>query len=272
MRSRQLWPKIVGRDDHAASERVDWDSAESKAQATQWFRQAIFEYVRDYAARGNDALMVFNDKKAPNRLADEHRELLDESLFVNEIAPEFARYLGNYPRLSLPGVEENLTWSEITFGFKPTLTVTQVLLYSHDDPASRQYLMATKQIYGSHYIDSSLAFSMLVNVTAADATNTYLIFTNLSRSDSFTGVLGGVKRSLVGAEAIQHVKEILKVAKSRLETNGDVLQASDAEAEKPGGMDQIRVLSHNPIIQGLLVFFVVGLMFGIYTFARRFRS
>ena len=251
---------------------VDWDSAESKARATEWFRREVFDYILDYSRRGNQALMTFNDKKTPTRLADEHRQLLDEALFINDFAPEFAKHLGNYPAFVLPGVDDSLTWSKITFGFKPTITVAHVSAYTHNDRGTPQYLMATKQIYGSHYLDSSLALSMLVNVSANGSLNTYLTFTNLSRSDSLTGPLGGVKRSLIGTEATQHVKDILKFAKVRLESTPAERQVSEIGPTDINLLGVIVDELGNPIVQAALLIVIGAILFAGFYIFRRLRS
>ncbi len=250
---------------------VDWNSADSKELATQWFRRELFDYINDYSQRGNDALMIFSDKKTPIRLADEHRELLDEALFVKDFAPEFAKYLGNYPAFKLSAVDDSLIWSKITFGFKPTITVAQVAAYTHYDQTAPQYLMATKQIYGSHYLDSSLALSMLLTVPANGSTNTYLIFTNFSRSDSLTGALGGVKRSLIGTEATEHVKDILKFAKARLESTPSAEQVSERPSSDQSMLGILWDERINPIVQGVFIIVAGVILFAVYLLLRKLR-
>jgi hypothetical protein len=54
---------------------IDWASPSHPTQVNQLFRQILFEYVRDYHTRGNDALMEVRSEKVPLLLRDEYRSL-----------------------------------------------------------------------------------------------------------------------------------------------------------------------------------------------------
>jgi hypothetical protein len=119
---------------------IDWNAPEHQTQATQIFRQMLVEYVRDYTTRGEQGLMQYDNRKEPLRLADEHRMLLDGSLFVDELAPEFTKYLRNFPRSDLSGVENRLDWAKVNFGVKPIITITHTISYADQGESRVSYL------------------------------------------------------------------------------------------------------------------------------------
>jgi hypothetical protein len=84
-----------------------------------------------------------------------------------------------------------------------------------------------KQLFATRYLESSLAFTYLVSFRGNDATETYLVFTNLSKSDALTGAFGGVKHSLVEKAAFEGTSEMLSLAKYRLENPKSVAGQTD---------------------------------------------
>ena len=58
---------------------VNWQAPDYAQQATQLFRTMLFEYVTDYRARGDAALINYGDKSNEVRLAEEHNALTKAS-------------------------------------------------------------------------------------------------------------------------------------------------------------------------------------------------
>ena len=198
---------------------VDWTAADAAATApAQVFQQILLEYAADYVQRGSDALIQYDNRQNAVRLDEENRILLEKALFIGDIAPEFVKYLRDVPRAQLASVERSLDWSTVTFGLDPIIAITDTARYAPGGGNAPQYLIATRQVYASRYSDASLALSMLITASAAGEDETYVIFSNRSRSGSLRGLFGGVKRSLAGGEAVSRIKTILELARDRLET------------------------------------------------------
>ena len=199
---------------------VDWAAPDYRLKATQLFKSMLMDYVRDYLARGDAALMEYNDRSQAVHLDEEHRSLLDSAIYFNQFAPEFAAYLKNFPRPELAGVENALFWSRIKFGLKPVITITHVVIYARRATNAPQALVASKQIYADHYFDSSLALSALINIPGASApSDSYLLYTNRSRADALGGFFSGLKRSIVESQAIDGLKTILQETKLKMEAS-----------------------------------------------------
>jgi hypothetical protein len=194
---------------------VDWDSPEYREQTTSLFSSILIEYMRDYLLRGDRALIQIDSRKTPVNLPDENREMLERALFIKEFAPEFRKYLSDYPRYQLSDVDTGLLWSKINTGIKPIVTITQTSAYANAGGGLPQFAVMAKQIFATRYVEDSLAFTYLVS------------FTNLSKSDALAGAFGGVKRSLVEKAAFEKTAEMLSKAKYRLENPNNVGEPTD---------------------------------------------
>lgn len=249
---------------------VNWDAPDHRSQTTQLFRQMLVEYLRDYTASGDKALIQYDSEKMPVRLADEHRILLDGSLFLRSLAPEFYSYLRNFPDGELSGVENTLEWSKVDLGLKPVISLTHILTYAQRGSESSHLLVATKQIYATHYFDASLALTFVVRMQAKDSVGTYLIFTDVSRSDSLDGVLGGMKRTVVGKQATERVQELLEQTKSNLERNASNQAEPVTELKKEKG----EISPFNELVSSRAFQVILLTVFGaivLYLYLRRKR-
>ncbi len=192
---------------------INWNAPDSRAQALALFKQMLVDYVAAYQRGGNAALGEYHDQKQPLRLADEFHGLLQQTPYLVEYVPEFHRYLEQYPNQTLPQVENFIYWSKEKFGLKPVLTLTHVTIYQRPHGLFSA-LIASKQIYASHYYEASLGLTAFV----PSAQSAYLLYLNRSRVDALRGWLGGTKRSLITRELRNGTEKNLQLIKQRLES------------------------------------------------------
>lgn len=134
----------------------DWASPNSGLQAQSLFRELLLNYVRAYLARDGAALAEYRDKRQPVSLATRLREMIDASMEPSRAldgVSQFMQYVADYPANPPSNLERFVYWSKLRFGFKPTITVSDVII----DHEPGQLLMASKEIYASHYINGSLS-------------------------------------------------------------------------------------------------------------------
>lgn len=199
---------------------VDWSAPDYRSQATHLFRQMLVDYVRDYLARGNVALMEYHDRSRGVRLDDEHRSLLEASLYINDFAPELAQYLRTFPKSELTNVGNSINWTKIKFGLKPVTIVTHVATYRRQAGGVSQIIVVSKQLYANHYFDSALALTALISIPNNGTTSTsYLLYTNRSRADALDGSFSKLKRNLVEDESLTNLKAILLQTRLNLESS-----------------------------------------------------
>ncbi|CAN5635970.1 hypothetical protein BH10ACI3_BH10ACI3_26880 [soil metagenome] len=242
---------------------IDWNAADAEDKVSALLEQFLVDYVYDYLARGDLALMQYDDQLKPLRLADEYKELTEGSVFLDALAPEFKKYLASFPRTELKGVDNSVFWTKLTFGLKPMVSITHSTAYDRRVDTAPMFLIATKQIYASRYIDSSLALSMFITVKGDAGAESFLVFTDVSRADALAGAFSGVKHAVVEREAVEKATDLLERAKGRLEKKpAPAGQAENDGTETMSDM-AIEILKH-PVMLGVGFLFFAGLILFAY--------
>ncbi|MFN2517004.1 MAG: hypothetical protein ABR556_12420 [Pyrinomonadaceae bacterium] len=194
---------------------VDWQAPDYRIQATQLMKIMLLEYVRDYVARGDAALIEYNDKPKEIRLAEEQHALMTASGYVNGFLNKVPHYRKGLPTSELRIVENAIVWSKIKFGLKPVLAINHIIIYKREQETGPQILIASKQIYANHYFNSSLALTAFVNIPGANP-GSYLFYENRSRADGLEGAFSSIKRSIVEDKAVDGLTAILESSKMNL--------------------------------------------------------
>lgn len=109
---------------------VDWSAPDYRAQATQVLKLMLLDYVRDYQARGDSALIEYHDKQTAVRLADEQRDLM--AALSHDVLEEIPQYLKSSPNAELRLIEHALVWSKIKFGLKPVIAINHITIYQRE--------------------------------------------------------------------------------------------------------------------------------------------
>jgi len=197
---------------------IDWAAPDYQLQVTNLFKEMLVAYLKDYRARGEAALIEYNDKRDRINLAAEQRALTSASGYINSFLAD--------TKSGLQLLEERLVWSKIKFGLKPVIAVNHISIYKRNSDAGPQVLVASKQIYANHYFNAFLALTAFVNVPGA-TNGSYLVYENRSRADGLEGPFGRIKRGVVEKKALEGLRGIIAQSKASLE--GSVLTASTAE-------------------------------------------
>lgn len=184
---------------------VNWQAPDYAQQATQLFRTMLFEYVTDYRARGDAALIKYGDKSNEVRLAEAHRALTAAAGYLNDVAGANSE---------LQPVEELIVWSKIKFGLKPVIAINHVTIYKRERELGPQILAVSKQLYANHYFNASLALTAFVTLPGPTS---YLVYENRSLADGLEGPFSKLKRSVVEKKAVEGLKGILANSKTTLE-------------------------------------------------------
>lgn len=188
---------------------VRWDAADWRVQAAASFKQALLDYVTAYVRDGNDALIEYADKQPPVRLAEEVRALIRETPYVRASAPAVLTALD----ARRGGGRRLIYWSKEQYGYKPTITVTELSVFDRDGGG---LITASKQLYATHYFEGSLGMSVATPLGGPDD-GFFLMHLNRSRIDSLRGPLGGMKRMLGARRLRRAMEDTLRQAKARVE-------------------------------------------------------
>jgi hypothetical protein len=197
---------------------VDWNAPDAAAKADVWARGRLLAYVNDYLARGDAALITYNDKSNAVPLAREWAGIIGNSPALKAYAPDLQRYLTGFPKVTLRGVRDELYWDRQEFtGLKPILGVTHIVTWS--DPAHPdRILIAQKQIYASHYFFGGLAVTLVLqDPKDVDPPATYVVYANRSRGDLLKGGFGGLRRRMAEQAVTSSAEDMLTSMKKSLE-------------------------------------------------------
>jgi len=180
-------------------EEIDWKAGDVQAQVDAYARRRLLEYVTDYRARGDTAMVVYDDR-GNVRASGAFAALLGQSPYVYEYAPSFHRYLATYPHGKLDGLTEVLFWSDEALPrLKPILSITHLAVYAPPELPGAT-LVAAKQIYADHYFEA--AFELLTVIdrpTSAGEPGIYLVLLRRFRFDDLpSGGLINIRGKVVG--------------------------------------------------------------------------
>ena len=194
---------------------TNWTAENYQGQAENLFKKMLIDYLGTYKTGGNRYLVNYADQKQTLKLPDDFSALLKESNYVTEYAPELASYIDKFPNAQLPGSEDFVYWSKEKFGIQPVLSMTHVTIYPRKRGNTSEVLIASKQLYATHYFESSLAFTMMLPREGGDGS--YLLYLNRSRSDTLRGFFSGITRLFISGHVRDGAAKSLQLAKERLE-------------------------------------------------------
>jgi hypothetical protein len=191
---------------------IDWHAPGAKAHAAAMFKSMVLEHVRAYWSGEGQKIEEYDDGKRPIRPAAEFEGILNNSPYIEGLAPGLPEHLRHFPSMHAAGFEDFLYWSKERFGIAPFITVTHVTIAR---PRSGGLVITSKDVYSSRYIDSSLGMSIASG--PGDATGFVLVYLNRSRANALRGGLSGLRKSMVERRARSGIEESLKKVKARLE-------------------------------------------------------
>jgi hypothetical protein len=191
---------------------IAWGTPNEADQAAAAMRQFLVQEARTYLASGSAALPDYVDRQGTTPRAAAFRELLRPSDFKAESQPELFQWLDQFPRATLEGADSFLYWSREKFGLKPTISISHSVI-THKDGA---VVFGSKQVFASHYFESSLGMALFVPVPGAPYG--YVTYLNRSRVDTLRGFLAPIARLVAARRAREGLERMLTGVKGKLET------------------------------------------------------
>jgi hypothetical protein len=129
--------KIGGTAMTAFRDAIDWSAPDATARANALARQKLVAYVADYAARGNAALIRYNDRSQPVSLAAQWHGLLQNSPSLLSYAPALARHLDEFPRAPLAGGTDVLYWAKENYAGRLVVHADHMVTWRGEERANR---------------------------------------------------------------------------------------------------------------------------------------
>jgi hypothetical protein len=198
-----------------------------QAQSVQReFRRLIVDRVNSYLERGLRAAEPYHDHVVQVDPAQVGSRLLTGSPWLTLRAPSLARYIDRFPALAASGVDSFLYWLDTTQTPKRTIQVVHVAIARRQprEVLSPEAVVVSRQIFASHYINGSLAVSVLLFDPASS--RRYLVYFNRVHVDGLDGWLGGLRRLLVERAAKRRGAAALDEQRKRIEAWPEPASAS----------------------------------------------
>ena len=185
---------------------IDWNRADYRTQVTNLFRSMLVDYVRDYLARGNIALIRYDDQDGQVNVEQEQASLVEGAVIFNSLVPELKNELRSFPASSHGAVQHSISWAQVKFGLKPVVVITHTAKYTEAD----RVITVSRQIYANHYFDSSLVITGAFSISSpANEPASYFLYTSYTRADALDGTFGKLRRNIARGEAVKRVTALL---------------------------------------------------------------
>jgi hypothetical protein len=199
---------------------IDWSSAVHGARAEAMFRQLLATYAEAYLKRGNTALFEYANNDDPVRVSDSLDKLIGRSQFLQQAVPDVWTSLQRFPEARPADAEDIVYWLKERFWLLNVLSLNHVTIVDRATSSGRMVLAVTKQLYASHYYESSLSTTMFVEGPAG--AGAYLIFVNRTRADIRRSGFTWVERLLLNHLVRGRLDAQLKFLRGQLEAgSGD---------------------------------------------------
>jgi hypothetical protein len=190
----------------------DWSAPDARARVEDLVRLRLVEYLQSYQRDGGGALAVYADRRYRTAVAEELHAVLRATPAMYGYTAELERHLRGYPQETLEGASSFFYWAKEKFGLKPTVNMYHVVVYG--DPARPDLsLVASKQLYASHYFEAGLELYSLVDHPSGRGT--YLFYVGRSRADALRGTFGGLKKSIVQGRALDGLRKAMASIRGR---------------------------------------------------------
>jgi hypothetical protein len=190
---------------------IPWGAPTEAEVAAGLLRQFLVDEARTYLSGGSAALPDYADRTGTNPRATAFRLLLRPSPYLAEAQPEMFAWLDTFPKGQLADAEHFLYWSREKFGLKPVVSVTHAVLMRRE----RAVAFGAKQVFASHYFESSLGLSVFISTPGTD--DGYMTYLNRSRVDTLRGLFAGLARVIAARRARDGLERMLIDVKRKLE-------------------------------------------------------
>jgi hypothetical protein len=197
---------------------IDWTAPNAADQLNQLLQNMALGRFLAYQQEGNAALGVYNDKEHPTDVPNQFAYILSYLSILPERFPDFYQYLLSYPGEKPANVQDLFYWEKVKFGLKPTLRVLHVVTRSNNTPHGREYVVAEKQLYASHYFQTALDLTFCIPEPLGERRGFYLIKVMGSEQAGLTGLKGSIVRKAAVGRSASSLQKSLAVIKAELES------------------------------------------------------
>lgn len=187
-----------------------------RTDVDQAFREWLAEYSARYLREGNAALASYHNTRTLKPVATPLKKILARWPPLHDQWPAVGAALGDFAGRLPDGLQQFLYWSKEKPPGNVVINVTHVIIKPETDGVA---VLATKQIYASHYMHASLGLSVLIDRSTAEGPRTLVVYMNRTHVDLFDGVMGKMIRPVVRSRARGGAERLIGRLRTRLEAD-----------------------------------------------------
>jgi len=199
---------------------VDWNAPDIQERVNKLLRQRTIERLQAYQRDGNRALITYDDKDEPLNPAKQFEAILSYAQTLPANLPDFRHYLLAYPDAKPANTKDVFYWTNEKFGLKPTLREIHVVTRKAQSANEPAYTIAEKQLYASHYFQTTLNLTFIVRDADTSSSGFYLLRAMGSTQAGLRGFKGSIIRRKAVKQAVSFLENWLVDVKNNLEKPG----------------------------------------------------
>ena len=208
--------KLSGDEIDRLRRRIAMAGAQWQSAVQTEFRSIMLNRAVTYLARGNDGMAPYEDHDGPVLPGVEVQGIATRMDGAKLAEPGVAEYLRRFPEMRRDDIESFLYWSKERFGSgKAIVAITHVSIIPGVGGGQTELVVASKQVFATHYFSASLSFvSITIPMASGDR---YLVYARRSHVDVLLGFWGGLTRRLVESRIKGDGPSVLEVIRRRIE-------------------------------------------------------
>lgn len=187
--------------------------------ADSLMREVAHRIFTGYLSGGQAAMEPYVDRAQPLRPVDEYVRLLSAHQYLPAPFTALRGYLLGYPKAMLAGTEERFFWATIQQSLKPTTRLSHMVVVRGTavgpSPFPIAGVVATTQVFATHYYSSTLEWHVVVPDPARDGT--FVFFLTRSWTPGMTGFRAHITRPAVRSRVRDSLMRYLTLTKSMVE-------------------------------------------------------
>ncbi len=188
--------------------------AARQARADAAFRTLLAGYAAAYQQRGDPALVQYDNNGDPVRIADSLDRLLRRSALLQELAPDLPSFLRTFPAQRPADVAQRLYWMKEKFWLLNVVSLNQLVIARREGAGGRLTIAVSKQLYATHYYESSLGLTAFVEDGPGSG---WLFLLNRTRADIRRSGFTWIERLLLNHLVRARLEARLKHFRTALE-------------------------------------------------------
>jgi hypothetical protein len=188
----------------------------ARAALDDAFRRIVLARLTRYLSEGDAGLPALADHDPPVSVRDTMLVLERRSGFLTTHFPRVADYLARFPHAAGDGLASLAYWSREQIGGQPSVNATHVVVVQSREEDLPETLVVGKQIFASHYVSASIAFTAIVRGRMPD--EHYLVYLNRSQVDVLDRWYAGLARMIIERRLRSDAAGVFRALKARLES------------------------------------------------------